>query len=137
MGILPLVSDPEEELGLGGGCLRLGLGNLGDSGFLRRCSDEGLEARVEAALVTRNGVLVQDALLDALVESGDGGLELGLGGWYIAVDESFAHQAQAAANAGTVGAIDFRLDDGLTCALERRNMICHLLSNPLGSRWPG
>jgi len=119
------------KLGLGG-CLRLGLGNLGGGGFLGRGGDEGLKARVEAALVAGDGVLVQDALLDALVERGDGGLELGLCCRHVARNEGFAHQAQAAANAGTVGAVDFRLDDGLTGALERRYVICHLLSNPFG-----
>jgi hypothetical protein len=87
--------------------------------------NECLEAGIQAALVARNGVLVQDALLNALVERGDGGLELGLGRGNIALGESFAHQAQAAANAGTVGAVHFSLYDCLTGALERRNMICH------------
>jgi hypothetical protein len=87
--------------------------------------NQRLEAGVQAALVTRNGVLVQNALLNALVQSGDGFAELGLGGLDVALGESFAHQAQAAANAGTVGAVHFSLYDGLTGALERRNVICH------------
>jgi hypothetical protein len=99
-------------------CFLLSLG-LGGS------EDERLEAGVQAALVARNGVLVQDALLDALVESRDGLAILGLGGFHIALGEGLAHEAKAAADAGTVGAVDFSLDDGLTGALERRNMICH------------
>ena len=120
---------------LGGGC-----------GSYRRGRGERLEAGVQAALVSRNGVLVKDALLDALVERGDGGAELGLGFGDITLGEGFAHEAQAAADAGTVGAVDFRLDDGLTSALERRNMICHCallvlvlepVSGNLGSRCRG
>jgi hypothetical protein len=112
----------------------LGLGR----GRLCRSQDEGLETGVQAALVTGDGVLVQDALLDALVESGDGGLELGLGCGDITLDEGFAHEAQAAANAGTVGAVHFSLNDGLTGALKRRNMICHgVLLILLWSRSPG
>ena len=34
--------------------------------------DEGLDAGVEAGLVAAGGVLMQDTLLDALVEDGDG-----------------------------------------------------------------
>jgi hypothetical protein len=100
---------------------------LSEAGRLRFSwgRDERLEAGVEAALVARNGVLVQDALLHALVEGGDGGAELGLGGRDVALEEGFAHQAQAAANAGTIGAVNLGLDDRLTSALERRNMICH------------
>jgi len=38
--------------------------------------NERLKASIQAALVARNGVLVQNALLHALVERGDGGAEL-------------------------------------------------------------
>jgi hypothetical protein len=84
---------------------------------LRGSCDERLEAGVQPALVTRNGVLVKDALLHALVEGGDGGLELGLGDLDVASGEGFAHQAEAAANAGTVGAVHFSFYNGLTGAL--------------------
>jgi len=68
---------------------------------------------------------VQDTLLYALVESRGGGLVLRLGRGNVAGGEGLAHKAEAGTDAGTVGAIDFSLDDGLTGALERRNVICH------------
>jgi hypothetical protein len=110
--------------GLGFGCCclaRLSYWGLGCGGS----GGQRLETGVEAALVAGDGVLVQDALLDTLVEGGDGSAELGLSGGHVALGESFTHQAQGAADAGAVGAVDFRLYDGLTGTLERGNMICH------------
>jgi hypothetical protein len=104
---------------------------LGDFGL----GDDGLDAGVEAALVAAGGVLVQDALLDALVEDGDGGA-VGLDeGGLVAGGEGLAHEAEGAAELGLVGTVDGRLGDGLTGALERRNVICHgarLFSFPVG-----
>ncbi len=61
------------------------MGRLGLGG--RRVTRR-FEAGVQAALVSRNCVLVKDALLDfALVRGGDGRLELGLGHGDISLDE--------------------------------------------------
>jgi hypothetical protein len=99
--------------------------------------DDGLDAGVEAALVAAGRVLVQDALLDALVEDGDG-RAVGLDeGGFVAGGESLAHEAEGAAELGLVGTVDGRLGDGLTGALERGNVICHgarLFSFPVGER---
>jgi len=79
---------------------------------------------------------VEDALLDALVEDGDGGA-VGLGeGLFVAGGEGLAHEAEGAAKLGFVGAVDGRLGDGLTGALEGGDVICHgcarLFSFPVG-----
>ena len=104
------------------------LGSLGGD-------DEGLDAGVEAGLVAAGGVLMQDTLLDALVEDGDGGA-VGLDkGFLVAGGEGLAHEAEGAAELGLVGAVDGRFGDGLTGALERGNVICHgarLFSFPVG-----
>jgi hypothetical protein len=87
--------------------------------------DDGLNAGVETTLVAAGGVLVEDTLLDALVEDGDGGaidLDEGL---LVAGGEGLAHEAEGAAELGFVGAVDGGLGDGLTGALERRYVICH------------
>jgi len=95
--------------------------------------DESLNAGVETALVTAGGVLVQDTLLDALVEDRSGGAvrfkRLGV----IAGGDGLAQKTQGAAKLGLVGAVDGRLGDGLTSALQGRDMICHsktLFFNP-------
>jgi hypothetical protein len=93
--------------------------------LLGRGENERLEACVEAALVTGDGVLVQNTLLNALIESGDSGAELGLGSFRLAGGEGLAHLAKAIAHARTVGAVDLSLGDGLAGALQRRDMICH------------
>src|ERR1039458_627913 len=84
-----------------------------------------LEAGIQAALVARNGVAVEDTLLHALVESGDGFAILRLRGLYIALGQGLAQQAEAAANTAAVGAIDGGAGHGLTGAFQRRYMICH------------
>jgi len=95
--------------------------------------DESLDAGVETALVTAGGVLVQDTLLDALVEHRSGRAvgfkRLGV----IACGDGLAQKTQGAAKLGLVGAVDGRLGDGLTSALQGRDMICHsktLFFNP-------
>jgi len=80
--------------------------------------DDGLDAGVEAALVAAGSVLVQDTLLDALVEDRDGGAVGIVEGLLVAGGEGFAHDAQGAAELRLVGAVDGRLGDGLTGALE-------------------
>jgi hypothetical protein len=89
---------------------------------------QGFETGVEAALVAGDGVGVEDALLHALVEDGDGDAVLGLGGLDVALDESLAQGAQAGTDAAAVGAVDFSAGYGLAGALERRNMVCHCSS---------
>ena len=97
--------------------------------------DDGLDAGVEAALVAAGGVLVEDALLDALVEDGDGGA-VGLDeGFLVAGGEGLAHEAEGAAKLGFVGAVDGGLGDGLTGALERGNVICHGARSLFFSGW--
>jgi hypothetical protein len=103
-------------------------------GFGLRC-DDGLDAGVEAALVAAGGVLVEDTLLDALVEDGDGGAVDVDEGLLVAGGEGLAHEAEGAAELGLVGAVDGRLGEGLTGALEGGDMICHgarLFSFPVG-----
>ena len=92
---------------------RLGLGN------------DCLNAGVQATFVTAGGVLVQSALLDSLVEDGDGGAVDFCDLRLVASGEGLAHEAERAAKLGLVGAVDGRLGDGLTGALERGYVICH------------
>jgi hypothetical protein len=68
---------------------------------------------------------VQDALLDALVEDGDGGAVHGHQSLGVAAGEGLAHGAEGSAKLGLVGAIDGRLGDGLAAALEGGYVICH------------
>ena len=95
---------------------KLGGGGLGDY---------GLDAGVETTLVAAGGVLVQNTLLDALVEDGDGGAVDAYEGGLVPGSESLAHEAKGAAELGFVGAVDGGLGDGLTGALERRYVVCH------------
>ena len=60
---------------------------------------EGLDAGVEAALVAGGGVVVEDALLDALVEGGGGEAELLLSGLVVALGDGLAQAAEVAADA--------------------------------------
>jgi len=95
-------------------------------------SSERFHARIESALVAGGGVLVEDALLHALIENRDGDA-IGLGGGLVvASGDGLAHGAEGAAELGLVGAIDGRAGDGLAGALEGRNVICHqkLSCNP-------
>ena len=50
---------------------------------------------------------MEDALLHALVEDGDGLAVLGLGGLDVALGEGLAQGAQAGADTAAVGAVDF------------------------------
>ena len=68
---------------------------------------------------------MEDALLDALVEDGDGGA-VGLDeAFFVALGDGLAHGAEGSAELGLVGAVDGRLGDGLTGALEGGDVICH------------
>ena len=89
--------------------------------------DEGLDAGVEAGLVAAGGVLVQDTLLHALVEDGDGRGVGGGDGLLVAIGDGLAQDAQGAAQLGLVGAVVRGLGFGLAGALQRGDMICHKL----------
>jgi hypothetical protein len=71
---------------------------------------------------------VENPLLHALVEGGDGGAILLLGGLDIALGQSLAQIAQAGAHTAAVGAVDGGAGFGLAGAFQRRYMVCHLLS---------
>lgn len=97
---------------------------------LQRLKPRGLFHRIDASaqarLVTCGGIPVQRALLDGLVEGGDG-LAVGLfGGLLVALFDSLAEGAQRRAQAGRVGAIGGSALFSLTGALERRKMISHV-----------
>ena len=94
-----------------------------------------LDAGVESAFVAAGGVLVQDALLNALVEDGDGGavdLDKVL---LVAGGEGLAHEAEGSAKLGLVGAVDGRLGNGLAAALEGRYVVCHGARSLFFSGW--
>lgn len=97
--------------------MQLSLGRLG--------SDDCLHAGVQASLVAASGVLVDDALLHALIENGDGGAVRCAEGLGIALGDSLSQGAQASTQLALVGAVDRGLGLCLTSALQRRNMICH------------
>src|ERR1700733_14120874 len=78
------------------------------------CRAQSLDARIEAALVTGYGVGVQNALLHALVERGDGGAVLLLCSLGITLGQSVAQRTQAGAHAAAVGAVHFGTGYGLT-----------------------
>ena len=110
---------------LDGGLLRGGAGALADS----------FDAGSEAGLVARGGVFVEDALLHALVESGDG-LAVAVAGLFdVSGSDGFTESAERAADAGAIGAIDERFAFGLTGALERRNVVCHEVKLLFEMRW--
>src|ERR1700740_861467 len=96
--------------------------------LLRFGGGQGLQSCVEAALVAGNGVRVQNALLDALVEHGDCRAVLLLSGLYVALGEGLTQGAQAGAHTSTIGAVHLGAGYGLTRALERGNLVCHCSS---------
>jgi hypothetical protein len=108
-------------------------------GLFRGGSDDSLDASVKAALVTAGGVLVQNTLLDALIEQGDGRAVLLAESLLVASGDGLAQGTEGAAKLGLVGAVDGGLGDGLARTLEGRNCICHearfsFLFNP-GFSW--
>ncbi len=84
-----------------------------------------LHASVQTALVTGCGVLVQDALLDALVQERDGAAVLNGDGLRVCGGERLAHGAEAAAHLALVGAVHDGLASCLTGALKRGYVVCH------------
>ena len=77
---------------------------------------------------------MDDALLHALVQLGDGGAILLGRGLHIALLDGLAQSAKAAADAALVGAVDRSSLLGLSDALERGYMVCHGVSE-LAFRW--
>src|SRR4051794_38225634 len=98
------------------------------SADLRLGGRQRLQAGVEAALVAGDGVGVENALLHALVQSGDGFAKLRLGGLDIALGQRLPQKAKAAAHAAAVGAVHRGAGFGLTGAFQRRYMVCHSYS---------
>jgi hypothetical protein len=85
-----------------------------------------IDADAKPRLIPRGRILVQRALLDRLVERGYG-LAVGLlGGLLVAFFDGLAQAAQRGAQAGSVGAVRSSALRGLTGALKRRKMICHV-----------
>src|SRR5581483_4521962 len=84
------------------------------------------QAGGQPGLVARGGVLVQGALLDGLIQGGDG-LAVGLlSGSLVALGKGLAQFAQLGAQAGSIGTIARGAAFGLTGALQRGKMICHV-----------
>lgn len=92
-------------------------------GFLRNHSR--FNPRIEAALVAAGSVLVEDALLDALVEHRSGCAVNLHQVFCVAAGDGLPKGAQRATKLRPVGAVDDGFDDGLTGALQGRNVICH------------
>jgi SpoVK/Ycf46/Vps4 family AAA+-type ATPase len=69
---------------------------------------------------------MQHALLDCLVEGGDGLPKNLIGALLVALGKRLTQVAQGATQPGSVGAIAHRSFRGLTGAFQRRKMICHL-----------
>ena len=76
-----------------------------------------LHASIQAALVARSGVVMQNVLLHTLIQHGDGHVVLRLRSRHIVRLQSFAHGAQAVAELAAVGAVNGGALDGLTGAL--------------------
>lgn len=95
-------------------------------GLLGRSS---LHTSIQTALVPARSVLVQNTLLDTLVQHRNR-LTVGLTQRLcVAGSNRLTQRAQRAAQLALVGAVYRGLGLGLTCALQRRNMICHKLSS--------
>jgi hypothetical protein len=85
-----------------------------------------IDANAQPRLVAGGRILVQRALLDRLVERGYGLAVSLLGGLLVAFFDGLAQATQRGAQAGSVGAIRSSALRGLTGALQRRKMICHV-----------
>ena len=83
-------------------------------------------ACAQTRFVARGGVLVQRALLDRLVESGNGLAVHLLSSSLVALGDGLAQVSQLRAQGGGVGAVARRTAFGLAGALHRRKMICHV-----------
>lgn len=86
---------------------------------------DGFDAGIEATLVARRGIGVDDALLHAFIDGRNSGAILIGRGFGVAGLDGLAESAQGAAEVGFVGAVDSGLFRGLTGALERRNVVRH------------
>jgi hypothetical protein len=64
-----------------------------------------VHARTQAGLITRRGILVDYALLNRLIESGNGLSENQIGTGLIAFRQSVAQITQSAAQPGGIGAV--------------------------------
>src|ERR1019366_804968 len=98
---------------------------LAEIELLRRA--HGLYPFAEAGLVAAGGVLVEDALLDALVHHGNRFAIGGLGGFLLAFGNGLAQGTQRAAQTRLIGAIARSFSLGLTRTFKRRKMVCHIL----------
>ena len=76
-----------------------------------------LHASIQTALVARRSVVMQNALLHALVQQGDGLVVLRPRRGNIALLQCLAHGAQAVSELAAVGAVDGGALDGLPGAL--------------------
>ena len=92
---------------------------------LLRC--HSLHARIQPALVAARGVLVQHALLYALIQNRRGLAILCGGRGMVALGDRLPKQTQRTPQLAFIRAVYRGLYHGLTCALQRRNMICHKL----------
>ena len=78
-----------------------------------------LDAGIQTAFVAARGVLVEDALLHALIQNGRGLAVLSGGCGVVALGDGLAKLAQGAAQLALIRAVYRGFDYGLTCALQR------------------
>ena len=79
----------------------------------------GCDSGAETGFIPRAGVLMDHAVLDGLVDHGDGVPEDGFGLLGVARGDGLAQLAQRGAQTGCVGAVVFRAFRSLTRALQR------------------
>ena len=104
---------------------------LGKVGYDRsQLLRQGIQPGAKAGLIAGCRVPVDDALLDCLIEGGDGLAETLLCGLLIALGECLAQVAERCAQARAVGPIMGCTPFSLPSAFQRRKMICHLKSLP-------
>ncbi len=94
---------------------------------LLRC--HSLHPRIQPALIPVRGVLMQNTLLHALVQDRRGLAVLSRCRGMIALGNRLTQLPQCSTQLALVRAVHRGLSNGLTCALQRRNMICHKLSS--------
>ena len=94
-----------------------------------------LHPSIQPALVAACSVLVQHALLYALVQHRSGRTVVRHRLLVVALHDRLSQTSQRTTQLGSIGSVDRGLDFGLPRALQRRNMICHssTLSDPEGS----
>jgi hypothetical protein len=106
------------------GCRRFQLG-IGERWFGKSLL-HGADALTQAGLVARRRIGVQCALLDRFVENRHGFTVQVFSSGFVALAYGLAQVAQLRAQTGGVGAITGGSTFGLTGALQRRKMICHV-----------